>query len=148
MVLDYILVGLSVIGIAVQFSLQKIYQLKFGKTFAAVVSFSMLVGLVTCLYFLCLNGFKVQYSGFSLLMSVCLAVCVVVNTVTGIFIVSLGKISVFTLFMMFGGMLIPYLYGCIFLDEALTAGSVVGMVLLVGALVMPVLKKENGSEAA
>lgn len=146
MALDYILVGLSVIGIAIQFSLQKLYQLKCGKTFVSVVFFSMMSGIVTCLFFLCLNGFRVAYSEFSLFMSLGLAFCMVLNTVMGIWIVSLGKISVFTLFMMFGGMLIPYLYGCIFLNEALTVGSVVGMFLLVGALFMPVLQKENKAE--
>lgn len=147
MVLNYILVGLAVIGIALQFVLQKVYQLRFGKTFAAIVVFSVVSGIVTCLFFLCLNAFKVQFSQFSLWMALALAFCMTFNTVTGIVIVSMGKLSVFTLFMMFGGMLIPYLYGCIFLDEALTAGSIVGMVLLAGALVMPVLQK-NGKEEA
>jgi len=60
-----------------------------------------------------------------------------------------GKMSIFTLFLMIGGMLLPYIFGIFFLEENITIFKIMGMVLLVGALIVNALfeiKKQPQAE--
>jgi multidrug transporter EmrE-like cation transporter len=58
-----------------------------------------------------------------------------------------GKISVYSTFMMLVGMILPYLYGIIFLFESISAARIGGLVILILALLCSVVnfteKKEN-----
>ena len=65
----------------------------------------------------------------------------VVSAILGILIVRIGRISVYTTFMMLGGMLLPYLYGIIFLKEELSAFRMFGLGILIFILVFSVWGK-------
>ena len=53
-------------------------------------------------------GFHVEFSGFSLLMAVCLNVIGITNLLLGMLVMSMGEVSIYTLFMMLGGMVLPF----------------------------------------
>lgn len=55
--------------------------------------------------------------------------------VLGVFSAKYGKVSIFTMFLMIGGMFLPYLFGIIFLNEAVSVFKIIGMVILIAALV-------------
>jgi drug/metabolite transporter (DMT)-like permease len=65
----------------------------------------------------------------------------------GIKVLSLGSLAIYSMFMMLGGMLVPFFYGIIFLSEPITPGKAVGSILLTVFIVLQaVWQKSPGGE--
>lgn len=62
------LVGAAVL-LAVDFSLNKIYQKLQGTSSAAGFAFNSLLGLFTAIIFFGINGFRVDFSAYSFIMA-------------------------------------------------------------------------------
>lgn len=155
--MSYFLILLSVAGIAAQFCITKVYQRRTlapgERTLAALeksVFFSMGSGLAAGVFFFCMAGFQVEFSSFSLLMAVCLNVISITNLLLGMLVMSMGEVSVYTLFMMLGGMVLPFLFGAFFWQEQISAARIIGLVLLIGSLLLPVFggAKKEGKQAS
>lgn len=56
--------------------------------------------------------------------------------IIGILAMKYGSVTLYTMVAMFGGMLIPYFYGIIFIGEQLSVFTVVGAVVLIAALII------------
>ena len=55
-----------------------------------------------------------------------------------------GSMSLYTLFLMSGGMTVPYIWGVLFLNEKLTIFRTLGLVAIIAAIIIAiVLPKEN-----
>lgn len=141
----YLMILVAVVLLALQFSTNKFYQLRFGNAVTTSLLFTALSGLVTALLFFCLNGFSVQITAFSLGMATIIAVLCCSYTLIGFRMFALGSLSVYSMFLMLGGMLLPYLYGVIWLSESLTIGRILGVVLLAVSMIFPVLGEKGGS---
>lgn len=141
----YLMILVAVVLLALQFSTNKFYQLRFGNAVTTSLLFTALSGLVTALLFFCLNGFSVQITAFSLGMAAIVAVLCCSYTLIGFRMFALGSLSVYSMFLMLGGMLLPYLYGVLWLDESLTIGRILGVVLLALSMIFPVLGEKGGS---
>ena len=132
---NYVMVVGAAVCVAGQFVFMKTYQSKVGSTTAKTFAFSAIAAALSCFLFLCVNVFSVRVSAFSVLMALGMSFACTLNSVLGIVAVSYGKLSVFTMSMMLGGMLLPFLYGLLFLEEPVTPWRIAGCVLLVAALV-------------
>ncbi len=141
----YLMILVAVVLLALQFSTNKFYQLRFGNAVTTSLLFTALSGLVTALLFFCLNGFSVQITAFSLGMATIIAVLCCSYTLIGFRMFALGSLSVYSMFLMLGGMLLPYLYGVLWLSESLTIGRILGVVLLALSMIFPVLGEKGGS---
>lgn len=153
----YFLILLSVVGIAVQFCVTKVYQRRTlspgERALSALeksVFFSMGSGLVAGVFFLFIAGFRVEFSCFSLLMAICLNAISITNLLLGMLVMSRGEVSVYTLFMMLGGMVLPFLFGALFWQEQISAARVAGLLLLIGSLLLPVFggAKKGGKKSS
>ncbi|MCR5262678.1 MAG: hypothetical protein K6D94_02305 [Clostridiales bacterium] len=147
---NYLIVLMSVVLLALQFTATKLYQLKFGSSPLSSARFNVIVRSVTSVIFLAatliaLRG--LQFSGFSLLCAAVTAAACVMYTMLGFVAMRFGPVSVFTMFLMCGGMLLPYLFGVIFLNETINTARVVGMALMLISLAMPLLDtRSEGAE--
>ena len=54
----------------------------------------------------------------------------------GIKVLEIGSLAIYSMFMMLGGMLLPYFYGIIFLNEAVTLPRAIGSILLATFIVL------------
>lgn len=99
------------------------------------------------IFFLCLIGFRPGFTTFTFIMALAYALSGTIYSVLGLIIVRLGKLSVYMIFLMLGGMLIPFIYGIAFLGEVPTPARIVGMVLLIASLFVPFLRL-TGKKAA
>ena len=113
----YAMLTFAVILIAFNFTLTKLYQKKNGVSEKAGYLFNSLVGLFTALIFFASNGFTVNITPFSAIMGFSYAALVTFYTIIGFKILEYGTMALYTLFLMVGGMTIPYIYGLLFLDE-------------------------------
>ena len=149
--MDYLYITIAVVGFALQFSLVKLYQSRvvdssMKMALIAEKSFflSMALSAVTGLIFLFVKGFSLDVTRFSTLNALGMAVISTICAFVGIIVLSRGKMSIYTLFMMLGGMMIPFLAGVAFWDEPLTLPRVIGLAMLTVSLYFPVLEKSGG----
>ena len=144
--MDYLLILIAVVCITIQFSLSKFYQKKCVKDVKDLLLFVLFSGIVVLIFLLGLNKFKLSFSKFSFIMAGLNAIVGSLSMILGIIVVKYGKISVYTTFMMIGGMILPYFYGTVFLDEAVTPLKIAGLIILTGSLMATVINKNNTAE--
>lgn len=136
--MSYFILFLAVLCIAVQFSVNKVYQKKFAHGMKDIFFFTFAGASANIIFFtllgLVLYGRLPDFSMFSLIMSIILAIIGTLTAIVGILIMKYGKISVYSVFMMLGGMLLPYFYGVILLNENISAPRIAGLVILICAL--------------
>ena len=128
--IGYVIVLLAVLCFALQFAVTKIYEQSIQQT--AATSFAMLVvaGVVGACMYLCVGGFKVNVSAISLILAAIFAIIMIPYYVVSIKVLSLGSLAIYSMFMMLGGMLLPFVYGLLFLNESISWGKIVGCVLM------------------
>ena len=136
-----------------QFMVTKSFEKNCGKTLLSSIEFSVLYSLFAGVIFLTIkfigSGFTFTPDPFSLLMALGLAVVNILSGATGLKTLSLGDIAVYSLFMMLGGMIVPFVAGVLFLHEKASAFNIVGLLIMILALALPVLfkkKDEQGEE--
>ncbi|MBQ7912983.1 MAG: hypothetical protein IJ308_04455 [Clostridia bacterium] len=143
---EYALLILSAFLFSTEFIFVKLFENKNGSSYTSALSFALgssVIGLP--ILFIC-NGFTLGFSWYSLLMAGLLALVSVGANIIGIKAVSIGSVAVYTLFMMLGGMIVPFVVGAAFLHEKVKLWYIIATVLLTGALVLPVFDKaENKS---
>jgi drug/metabolite transporter (DMT)-like permease len=130
---------------SIQFVFNKCYQKRLGSTLFYSMIFSAVVAAVSVPYFIAINGGKIEYTPFSLLIAILYAVDVLACGVFGAKTLSRANLSVYSLFMMLGGMLIPFLYG-FSLGEKMTLLKGVAMAFVLASMLFT-LKKEDDKRA-
>jgi len=151
--MDYFILFFAVLCIAVQFNINKAYQKKFVRNMKDIFFFPFAGAVVNLCFFtflsLILYGGLPDFSEFSLLMSIALAVVGALSSLVGILIMKYGNVSVYSVFMMLGGMMLPYFYGLGYLGEDISPARVAGLIILICALpcsvVNPAAKKTAGN---
>lgn len=143
--MNYILVILATILLAFDFALSKKYQALEGTAMAAGLKFNMLSGALTAIVFFALSGFRLEFSWFSLILAFAMSLCAMAYSIVGFRILKAGGMALYSLFLMLGGMLLPYIFGVLFLDESLTWLRVAGVVLIGAAVVFSGKTKYNFS---
>lgn len=139
----YILLIIASLLFGSQFMATKAYEKNSEKSVSSSVWFSAVSGFFACVIFLCANGFRLSVSPFSVLMAAALAVVSVFSNVVGLKTLSLGDIAVYSLFLMLGGMMVPFVVGAAFLREKVTPWQLAGMCILVFSLLIPVFEKRR-----
>ena len=147
MAIYYLILTGAMLLLSANMLFTKLYQMRSGSGATAVIAFNALMGVVTGAILFIINGlrngFGFPVTGFSLLIA---ALTILFNSAyvfLGFRVMSMGPVSVYMIFLMLGGMTVPYFYGILFLDEPVTPLRVAGMVLMVGAIILAGLKKEE-----
>ena len=100
--------------------------------------FPFVSGAVNFIFFVLISlglyGRLPEFSIFSFVMSIALAVVSALSSLIGLLIMKYGKMSVYSVFMMLGGMILPYFYGLLFFDETISVPRIIGLVILICAL--------------
>ncbi|MBQ9714104.1 MAG: hypothetical protein IJV83_02150 [Clostridia bacterium] len=81
------------------------------------------------LYF-AVNGFSLRFSNLSAWLAIVFAVVMIPYYTLSFKALTLGSVAIYSTFMMLGGMLLPFLYGTIWLKEPLSWGKAVGCAVL------------------
>jgi len=137
----YFIVVLSVIGTAAVFSLNKIYQLKAGDGVINGVKKNIPMTIIICLMFFFMNGMKLHINLFTFIMAFLMAVFSVFSVIVYYKGYANGSISVFTMFQMQGGMMLPFIYG-VFYGNKLSAFAIIGIFLMIISLIIPFYKEK------
>ncbi len=143
--LNYFLAFYACFAFAVNFTVIKFYQKHFATGLKSTLLFPVINSLAMTIFPLFLNGFKLQINKFALLLALLLATVIVVHNIINIFAYKYGKVSIFSMFLMLGGMLLPYLYGIIFFRETPSTFAITGMAILTVSLFVPLIEKKKSN---
>lgn len=139
----YLFLLLSVVLLLLQFAVNKFYQKENGNEISVSLLYTCLAGFSASLFFLIINRFNVSVTGFSLLCAAGVSVLCLLYTLLGFYIFSIGSFSLYMMFLMLGGMILPFIYGTVFLNDyaELSVASLVarftGVLLMTLALIIP-----------
>lgn len=137
-----------------QFMVTKAFEKNYGKTVRASLSFSLLYSLFAGMIFFIIklisSGTVFNLNPFSLCMAFGLSLVNILSSAIGIKTLALGDIAVYSLFLMLGGMIVPFFAGIVFLKESVSVCNLIGVAIMIIALCLPVFfgkKNKNAGEA-
>ena len=143
----YALLAFAAVLISGVFAVNKEYQKMFGTASETGLAFHSVLGLFTAMIFFCLCGFKVSFTPFSFALSAAMNILVVAYSLIGFKLLKSGTMALYTVFLMSGGMILPYIYGLIFLDEPLKVLRIIGLfVILSGVIISNYGKAKTGKK--
>lgn len=141
----YLLLIFAAFLYAIQFLFNQQYQRLHGDGIESSVTFAMCTSAVSFLLMFVIGGFTLSITWFSLLMALAYAIVFVSCTYCGLKSFGTANLSVYSIFMMLGGMLVPFVYGIVFADEPLTAAKI-GCIVLIGTAVALSFEKGGSSK--
>lgn len=144
--LDYIIISLAVLCFAAQFAFTKCYEGAVKQTLTTTLIMLVVTSLSGMMLYLIIGGFQVQYSSVSLIWAALLAIVMIPYYTVGIKVISLGSLAVYSMFMMLGGMLVPFFYGIIFLHEEISLFKILGTILMSVFIVLQAVFTDNGEK--
>lgn len=138
---NYVMLILADILLAMNIAFSKVYQTSEGTTLAAGMKYNALAGLFTTIYFFVINGFQVHITLYSCIMAFAKTVLVVSYTFFGFRLLKMGSMALYTLFLMIGGMSVPYVWGLAFLGEQFSWLRTAALVLILAGVILANLSK-------
>ena len=135
------------VAAALLFALQFLFNQQFRRLngsdgIDSTLTFATYTNGISFVIMFILNGFKLQITWFSLLIAVLYAAVLLGYNYSALKSFATANLSVFSIFAMLGGMILPFTYGVLFYDEAFTLPKAV-CVLLIGIATAMSFEKGN-----
>ena len=143
----YFLLSFASLLFASQFLFNQKFQAEYGDTLYSALLFTGYTSLISFFAMLAIGGFKAEITLFSVLVALVYSFVSISYSYVSIKAFNTVNLSVYSVFAMLGGMLLPFLYGVWFQGEPLTTGKFISCLLIVIALSMTVTKGSSGGGA-
>lgn len=140
----YIMIIVAVLGFSVQFVFTKLYQKQRGASFLSATLMTFINSAFFVPAYFALNSFKLEITWFSVLIACLYGLNGIICNVFGMKVLSFVSLSIYSMFLMLGGMLVPFVYGLIFLGEKITLFKALAVILTIFALAFTL--KKDGKE--
>lgn len=141
--LYYALIFLSVAMFGGGFALQDVYRKKRGGGIKISMESAFIGGIAGFIVLLIINGFSFAFTAFTLIMAVWSAVNGIAFTFFTFKALDHINLSLFSLFSMLGGMVLPFFQGIFFYAEEMTIAKMVCIVFICLALGCTIKKGEK-----
>lgn len=142
----YFIITLSAFIFALQFMLNDAYQKENGSGWNSSLKFTLYSSVIGFIALFAINKFELRCSLFSLAVALVYAlVCIALNYAT-VKALKYANLSVYSVFSMIGGMLLPFIYGIICGEEFKTI-RIVCCVLISASIAMNIGKNESSKKA-
>ena len=139
----YILICLSALFCSMDFSVNKLFQKANGASLKTSLAFNSLLGLFTVIIMFIVNGFKLEITLFSVIMSGLFTLFVMLYNIIGFKLLKVGSMAKYTLYLMIGGMVVPYIFGLFFLDEPFTIARLIAIILVTLGVIFSNIQKDK-----
>lgn len=143
----YFLVVIAVVLFSLQFLFNQRFEHSRGAGLKSALEFSLYKSAVIVVIMLIISGFKVEITPFSLVMSVIYAVSGIAMTVFSMKAFSVANLSVYSVFSMLGGMLLPFILGVGFYNEELSLFKIICCLLIVVSVLLNIKKGTQDKKA-
>ena len=134
--MDLFYIAIADILLAAVFICNKVYQKKAGADIKAGLAANVIMGAVCFTIFFAFAGFKLQFSSFSVVMATLMMLAVTSYSLLAYKILSSGKVAIYVMFLMSGGMVLPYVWGLIFGGESFSILRTIGLLVIMAAVVL------------
>ena len=143
----YGLIVISVIMFGGCFALNDTYRKMRGSSLKISMQHSLTSTIPSLIVMLILNGFRLEFTPFTLIMAILSSLNGIAFTFCGFKALGTINLSLYSLFSMLGGMVLPFLQGILFYNEAVTLAKAVCFLLICVALLLTVQpgKKKGGT---
>ena len=145
----YALIMLSTVMFGANFICKDLYRRERGSNVIISLQYTLISCAASLLLFIAMNGFKFDCTPFLFVMSLLSALNGFGFTYFSFKSLGVINLSLYSLFSMLGGMVLPFLQGIIFFGEPVTVANLICFVLIVAALVITVdfggEKKKGGA---
>ena len=143
----YLLLILAAFLFAVQFLFNQQYRSLKGEGLDATMTFSLYTSAISFVILFALGRFQLHITWFSLLIAVLYAAVCLLSSYAGLKAFGTANLSVYSIFMMLGGMLLPFAYGILFANEALSFAKALSILLICAAVGCSFEKGAEGKNA-
>lgn len=142
----YGIVTIAVFMFGIQFFCSQGYQQECGSSWKATFINILATNLIGLPVLWAINDFSLQYTHFTFLLATITTVNNILCTVCSLRALGKANLSVYSLFSMLGGMVLPFCTGIFFFHETWTPGKVICLITVILALLLTIEKgKGNGA---
>ena len=141
----YLLLVIADLLFSMQFLFNQQFRKSNGDGIDATFTFSLYTNGISFLILLVLNSFKLSINWFSLMIAAIYALVLLGYSYSGLKSFATANLSVYSIFAMLGGMLLPFAYGVIFCHEAFTLPKAICILLIGVSTAMSFEKGKSGS---
>ena len=139
----YLLIVISVMMFGGCFALNDGYRKLNGSSMKVSLRFSLVGSLAGFLFLTLINGFQLEFTPFTLIMALIAALNGFGFTLCSFKALDRINLSLYSLFSMLGGMVLPFVQGILFYGEAVTVAKVLCLLCITAALALTVQKGER-----
>ena len=139
----YALIVLSVVMFGGCFALNDVYRKIKGSSIKISLEFSFIGSLAGLVVLMISNGFKFEFTPFTFIMAILASINGFAFTFCSFKALDKINLSLYSLFSMLGGMVLPFLQGVIFYGEKMSLAKAVCFLFITIALVLTVEKGER-----
>lgn len=130
----YLLIMAATVLFSCQFMMTQGFQKLNGSSLKTSIRFASQTSFVICIAMLILSGFRLAFTPLLVIVALCHSVMSFSASYCSIKALGTANLSVYSMFSMLGGMLLPFVYGIVFSGEKMTLGKGICCVLIVLAL--------------
>ena len=141
----YAIIFASVILYGISFKLKDIYNKVSGDDagLKSTLRYTAVSSVAAFLVLFAANGFKMQFTWFSFLIALLCALNILAFSLCSFKALGIINLSLYSLYSMLGGMLLPFFQGIFFYGEPITLAKIICVVFITAALLLTV--KKDGS---
>lgn len=143
--MNYALLLFAAFLFSIQFVSLKYFQKIRGNTVFSVSYYCLISSVAFFLVAFMLNGFTVKFNSFSIILGIICGTVEFLCSVFGVKALGVTDLSVYSLFMMLGGMLLPFLFGIIYNGEDITVLKIISVILIASSMFLA-LDVKGGSK--
>lgn len=132
----YGLIMLSVVMFGGCFALSDVYRKMRGSSIRISMESSVVGSLSALVVMICINGFSIEITGFTLIMAFFAALNGMLFTFCTFRALDYINLSLYSLFSMLGGMLLPFFQGILLYGEKFTPSKIVCVIFICVALAL------------
>lgn len=132
----YLLIMISTIMFGLQFFFNKRYQKKEGANIEKAILFALGTSTVTAIAMLAINRGRIEFTWFSFGLSMVSAIDGILYLYCSAKALSKVNLSLYSLFSMLGGMLLPFITGICFFGEELSVKKLICIAVIIIALMI------------
>ena len=142
----YAIIIISVLLFGGNFYCNDIYRQMRGSSMLISMEYSLIGAVAGLITLVIINGMMIEYTTFSLIMALVSTINGFVFTFCTFKALKTINLSLYSLFSMLGGMLLPFIQGILFFGEEFTVAKFISMGVIALALILTVEKgkRKNG----
>ena len=141
--MNYIMLVVAAMLLSADFAMNKFYQRLRGTSPKASLFFNSILGLSTAIIFFVANKFKISFTPYSVALSMMISILVMSYNIIGFRLLKMGSMAIYTLFLLTGAMILPYIWGLMFLDEPFSVMRTIGLFLIVAGVIFSNFSNEK-----